>query len=146
MINYELTDQLIELENIQRDQFLSRARGRQASEIINHYHLSPNYYSLTKESDNARQTGKGRRTIVLFNFGEIKNEDKEKVIECLFFLGHSPDFISEAMGLDLKFVAQSLIDVIEESRAQRASDLRANPQRFRLVGDEESEGEDNIDP
>ena len=87
MINYELTDQLIELENIQRDQYLSR--GRQASEIISHYQLSPNYYSLTKECDNARQAGKGRRTIVLFNFGDIKSEDKANVIECLFFLGHS---------------------------------------------------------
>jgi hypothetical protein len=136
MINYELTDQLIELENIQRDQYLSRARGQQATEVLNHYKLPKNYYSLTKECDNARQAGKGRRTIVLFNFGEINTDDKARVIECLFFLGHSPDFISEAMGLDLKFVAQSLIDVIEESRAKRASDLRANPQRFRIVGDD----------
>ena len=136
MINYELTDQLIELENIQRDQFLSRARGQQATEILNHYNLPEDYYSLTKESDNARQAGKGRRTIVLFNFGKINSADKARVIECLFFLGHTPDFISEAMGLGLKFVAQSLIDVIEESRAKRASDLRTNPQRFRLVGDD----------
>lgn len=133
MINYELTDQLIELENIQRDQYLNRARGQQATEILNHYLLPENYYTLAKEPGTGRPEGKGRRTIVLFNFGEIKSEDKTRVIECLFFLGHTPDFIAEAMGLDLKFVAQSLIDVIEESRAKRASDLRANPQRFRLV-------------
>jgi len=136
MINYELTDQLIELENIQRDQLLSRARGQEATEILNHYSLPEDYYALTKESSNSNLAGKGRRTIVLFNFGQILNEDRGKVIECLFFLGHPPDFIAEAMGLNLKFVAQSLIDVIEESRARRASGLRSNPQRFRIVGED----------
>jgi hypothetical protein len=134
MINYELTDQLIELENIQKNQFFNRARGQQATEILSHYALPENYFTLKKEIDTPHND-KGRRTIVLFNFGNVQKNDQFKVIECLFFLGHTPDFIAEAMSLDLKYVAQSLINVITESRARHAADLRNNPQRFRLVKD-----------
>ena len=48
-------------------------------------------------------------------------------------IGHSPEFISEALGEDIRSVAESLRSVVDENRARRAADLRNNPQRFRLV-------------
>lgn len=134
MINYELTDQLIELENIQRDRFLYRARGQQATEILEHYEIPKELYVLKKESACEENPERNRRTLVCFNFGLIEEKDKARVIECLFFLGHSPEFIAEAMGEELKFIANALCQVIQENRAKKAAELRANPTKFRLVG------------
>lgn len=132
-MNYELTDQLIELENIQREYFLNRARGQQASELLDYYEVPKYLYSLMKEPPREDNPEHARRTIVRFNFGLLKEEDRQRMIECLFFLGHSPDFIAEALGDDLKTIAAALIRVIQESRAKRAAELRANPQRFRII-------------
>ena len=48
-------------------------------------------------------------------------------------IGHSPEFIAEALGDDIRAVAESLRSVVDENRAKKAADLRNNPQRFRLV-------------
>lgn len=133
MINYELTDQLIELESIQRDFLLNRARGQVATELLDHYKIRSELYSLAKEKAEEGDDNTGRRTIVRFNFGQVKDEEVDNLVECLFFLGHTPDFISEAMGIHIKTVAQALCKVIQENRAKKAAKLRANPQRFRLI-------------
>lgn len=133
MINYELTDQLIELESIQRDFILNRARGQVATELLDHYKIRPELYCLAKETVEEGEDHSGRRTIVRFNFGQVTDGERDNLIECLFFLGHSPDFISEAMGINIKTVAQALCKVIQENRAKKAAKLRANPQRFRLI-------------
>ena len=48
-------------------------------------------------------------------------------------IGHSPEFIAEALGEDIRYVAEMLSRMVDDKRAQRAAELRKNPQRFRLV-------------
>jgi len=133
MINYELTDQLIELEQIQRDRLLSRARGQQAAEILAHYDIPEALYCLKQESEDPENPERNRRILVCFNFGLVEPADIPRVIECLFFLGHTPEFIAEALGEELKMVAGCLCRVIQETRAKRAAALRENPTKFRLI-------------
>jgi len=133
MIDYELTDLLIELEEIQQDRFLNKARGQQVVDLLAFYEIPESLYILKQEPQNGREPHQCRRKIALFNFAHVPEELKTRLIECLFMIGHSPEFISEAMGEDIRAVAESLRSVVDENRAKRAADLRNNPQRFRLV-------------
>ena len=133
MIDYELTDLIIELEDIQQQQFLNVARGKQAAYLLDFYDMTPHLYSLKQEPANGRPEEQCRRKIACFNFGLVDNNLKTKFIECLYMIGHTPEFISEGLGEDIRFVAESLRQVIDEVRTKRASDLRQNPQRFRLI-------------
>ncbi|AUM11672.1 hypothetical protein [Ketobacter alkanivorans] len=133
MIDYELTDLLIELEEIQQDRFLNKARGQQVVDLLAFYDIPESLYELRQEPQNGREPHQCRRKIALFNFAHVPPEFKVQLIECLFMIGHSPEFIAEAMGEDIRAVAESLRSVVDENRARRASDLRKNPQRFRLV-------------
>ena len=133
MIDYELTDLLIELEEIQQDRFLNKARGQQVLDLLEFYQIPESLYTLKQEPQNGREPHQRRRKIALFNFAGIPEDSKEKVIECLFMIGHSPEFIAEAMGEDIRAIAEALRSVVDENRARRAADLRKNPQRFRLV-------------
>lgn len=133
MIDYELTDLLIELEEIQQDRFLNKARGQQVLDLLEFYHMPESLYVLKQEPQNGREPHQCRRKIALFNFAGIPENIKERVIECLFMIGHSPEFIAEAMGEDIRAIAEALRSVVDENRAKRAADLRKNPQRFRLV-------------
>ncbi len=133
MIDYELTDLLIELEEIQQDRFLNLARGQQVVDLLSFYHIPERLYILRQEPQNGRQPHQCRRKIAVFNFAQITDDIKPQLIECLFMIGHSPEFIAEAMGEDIRFIAESLRKVVDDSRARRAAELRNNPQRFRLV-------------
>lgn len=133
MIDYELTDLLIELEEIQQDRFLNLARGQQVVDLLGFYSIPEELYVLRQEPQNGRQPHQCRRKIAIFNFAMITDEQKTPVIECLFMIGHSPEFIAEALGEDIRFVAESLRNVVDDNRARRAAELRNNPQRFRLV-------------
>lgn len=133
MIDYELTDLLIELEEIQQDRFLNLARGQQVVDLLGFYSIPEELYVLRQEPQNGRQPHQCRRKIAIFNFAMIIDEQKTPVIECLFMIGHSPEFIAEALGEDIRFVAESLRNVVDDNRARRAAELRNNPQRFRLV-------------
>lgn len=133
MIDYELTDLLIELEEIQQDRFLNLARGQQVLDLLQFYNIPEHLYSLRQEPQNGREPHQCRRKIAIFNFAQITDELRQPLIECLFMIGHSPEFIAEAMGEDIRTVAESLRKVVDDSRARRAAELRANPQRFRLV-------------
>ena len=131
MIDFELTEQLIELENIQRQHFLNRARGKQASELLSYYKIPAHLYRMVRES--GASDAPNRRTLVRFNFGLVDEEHIPRLIECLFFMGQCPDFIAEALGINIQHVADCLSAVIAENRARQAAELRANPQRFRIV-------------
>jgi len=133
MIDYELTDLLIELEEIQQDRFLNKARGQQVVDLLAFYDIPESIYELRQEPQNGRDPHQCRRKIALFNFAHVPPGIKVQLIECLFMIGHSPEFIAEAMGEDIRAVAESLRSVVDENRARRAADLRKNPQRFRLV-------------
>ncbi|MEZ5505089.1 MAG: hypothetical protein R3F38_03560 [Gammaproteobacteria bacterium] len=52
----------------------------------------------------------------MFNFAQVTDDIKTQLIECLFMIGHSPEFIAEALGEDIRFVAQSLRTVVDDSR------------------------------
>ena len=133
MIDYELTDLLIELEEIQQDRFLNKARGQQVVDLLEFYDIPESLFILKQEPQNGREPHQCRRKIALFNFAQVTPELRPKLIECVFMIGHSPEFISEALGEDIRSVAESLRSVVDENRARRAADLRNNPQRFRLV-------------
>lgn len=133
MIDYELTDLLIELEEIQQDRFLNKARGQQVVDLLDFYEIPEPLYILQQEPQNERDPHQRRRKIALFNFAMVDADLKPRLVECLFMIGHSPEFIAEAMGDDIRTVAESLRSVVDENRAQKAADLRKNPQRFRLV-------------
>lgn len=133
MIDYELTDLLIELEEIQQDRFLNKARGQQVMDLLAFYDIPESLYVLRQEPQNGREPHQCRRKIALFNFAQVDASIKTPLIECLFMIGHSPEFIAEALGEDIRSVAESLRSVVDENRAQRAAELRKNPQRFRLV-------------
>ncbi len=133
MIDYELTDLLIELEEIQQDRFLNKARGQQVVDLLAFYDIPETLYILRQEPQNGRDPHQCRRKIALFNFAMVKTDFKPQLIECLFMIGHSPEFIAEALGDDIRAVAESLRSVVDENRAKKAADLRKNPQRFRLV-------------
>ena len=133
MIDYELTDLLIELEEIQQDRFLNKARGQQVVDLLAFYDIPESLYVLRQEPQNGRDPHQCRRKIALFNFAMVKTDFKPQLIECLFMIGHSPEFIAEALGDDIRAVAESLRSVVDENRAKKAADLRKNPQRFRLV-------------
>ncbi len=133
MIDYELTDLLIELEEIQQDRFLNLARGQQVVDLLAFYNIPESLYVLRQEPQNGREPHQCRRKIAIFNFALITDEQKAPLIECLFMIGHSPEFIAEALGEDIRFVAESLRKVVDDNRARRAAELRNNPQRFRLV-------------
>ncbi|HYE72592.1 MAG TPA: hypothetical protein VEF04_04640, partial [Blastocatellia bacterium] len=95
--------------------------------------IPPHLYALKQEPANGRPQEQCRRKIALFNFGLVTDDIKPRLIECLFMIGHAPEFIGEALGEDIRFVAQSLRNMVDEMRAQRATELRKNPQRFRLI-------------
>lgn len=133
MIDYELTDLLIELEEIQQDRFLNLARGQQVIDLLSFYNIPEQLYVLRQEPQNGREPHQCRRKIAVFNFALVTDATKKPLIECLFMIGHSPEFIAEAMGEDIRDIAESLRKVVDDSRARRASELRNNPQRFRLV-------------
>lgn len=133
MIDFELTDLLIELEEIQRERILHLARGRELADLLDFYEIPPHLYALKQEPLAGRPEEQRRRKIALFNFGMVTEDLKSRLIECLFMIGHAPDFIGEALGEDIRVVAQTLRTVVDEMRAQRATELRKNPQRFRLV-------------
>ena len=133
MIDYELTDLLIELEEIQQDQSFNLARGQQVADLLAFYAIPKELYSLKQEPANGRPPEQCRRKIACFNFGLVTPEHHGHLIECLFMIGHSPEFIAEALGEDIRYVAEMLSKMVDDKRAQRASELRKNPQRFRLV-------------
>jgi len=133
MIDYELTDLLIELEDIQQLNFLGMARGRQVAELLEFYKLPKHLYSLKQESLNEHEPDRSRRTIACFNFGLVTDELKGDFIECLYMVGFNPEFISEGLGEDIRDIAESLRQVIDKARTRRASELRKNPQKFRLI-------------
>ena len=133
MIDYELTDLLIELEEIQQDRFLNKARGQQVMDLLSFYEIPEELYVLKQEPQNEQEPHQRRRKIALFNFAKVPEASKGRFIECLFMVGHSPEFIAEAMGEEIRSVAESLRSLVDETRAKRAADLRQNPQRFRLV-------------
>ncbi len=129
----ELIEKLIELENIQKSLLFDKARGREAEEIMAHCCIPPHLYTLTKENGVIPRARHQRRTVVRINFGLVQDAQVPAIIECLFFLGRCPDFISEALGVDVRYIADCLTGVIERSRAEKIMKLRANPQKFRLV-------------
>ena len=133
MIDYELTDLLIELEEIQQDRFLNLARGQQVVDLLEFYHIPEALYILRQEPQNGREPHQCRRKIAVFNFAMITEETRSALIECLFMIGHSTEFIAEAIGEDIRSIAQSLRKVVDDNRARHAAELRNNPQRFRLV-------------
>ncbi|PCJ45941.1 MAG: hypothetical protein COA99_03620 [Moraxellaceae bacterium] len=133
VIDFELTDLLIELEDIQQQKFLNLARGQQVTDLLDFYEMPQNLYTLKQEPANGRPPEQCRRKIACFNFGLVNDDIKTKFIECLYLIGHTPEFISEGLGEDIRFVAESLRQVVDEARTLRASALRKNPQRFRLV-------------
>ena len=133
MIDYELTDLLIELEEIQQDQSLNLARGQQVADLLAFYEIPEELYTLKQEPPNGRPPEQCRRKIASFNFGLVSTEHHKHFIECLFMIGHSPEFIAEALGEDIRYVAEMLSRMVDDKRAQRAAELRKNPQRFRLV-------------
>lgn len=133
MADFELTDLLIELEEMQRDSLQEVARGRELSDLLSFYDIPRHLYTLKAEPSNGRDDGQARRTIALFNFGMVEDTQKPALIECLFMMGHSPDFISEALGETIRHVAESLREMVQQHRARRAAQLRENPQRFRLL-------------
>lgn len=128
----ELIEKLIELDNIQKS-LMTKARGREVQEILHHYNIPPHLYTLAKENDAIPKARHQRRTVVRINFGLVEDEQIPTIVECLFLIGQCPDFISEALGVDVSYVAQCLSGVITRERAERALKLRSNPQRFRLV-------------
>lgn len=133
MIDYELTDLLIELEEIQQDLFVNMARGQQVADLLDFYEIPPQLYSLRQEPREGRPIGQNRRKVACFNFGLVSESAKPKFIECLFMIGHSPEFISEGLGEDIRHVAESLRKLVDDSRTKKAAELRKNPQRFRVV-------------
>ena len=60
MIDYELTDLLIELEEIQQDRFLNLARGQQVVDLLAFYHIPESLFILRQEPQNGRQPHDGR--------------------------------------------------------------------------------------
>lgn len=133
MIDYELTDLLIELEEIQQNQSFNLARGQQVADLLDFYEIPPELYSLKQEPANGRPPEQCRRKIACFNFGLVTSELHPRFVECLFMIGHSPEFIAEALGEDIRYIAEMLSQMVEDKRAQKAAELRKNPQRFRLV-------------
>ncbi|MCG8312741.1 MAG: hypothetical protein MI976_05945 [Pseudomonadales bacterium] len=133
MIDYELTDLLIELEEIQQNQSFNLARGQQVADLLDFYEIPPELYSLKQEPANGRPPEQCRRKIACFNFGLVTPAHQKRLIECLFMIGHSPEFIAEALGEDIRYIAETLSKMVEDNRAQKAAELRKNPQRFRLV-------------
>lgn len=133
MIDYELTDLLIELEEIQQDQSFNLARGQQVADLLDFYEIPSEFYTLKQEPANGRPPEQCRRKIACFNFGLVTSQHHKHFIECLFMIGHSPEFIAEALGEDIRYVAEMLSRMVDDKRAQRAAELRKNPQRFRLV-------------
>ena len=133
MADFELTDLLIELEEIQRDRLQDLARGRELEDLLGFYEIPAHLYSIKPEPSRGRDDGLARRSIALFNFGLVEDLHKPALIECLFMMGHTPDFISEALGETIRHVAESLRGMVYEHRARRAASLRENPQRFRLL-------------
>jgi hypothetical protein len=133
MINYELTDLLIELEEIQQDLFVNRARGQQVADLLDYYEIPPELYALRQEPLNGRPCGQNRRKVACFNFGLVTDALQPRFIECLFMIGHSPEFISEGLGEDIAVIAGSLRKLVDDNRARKAAELRRNPQRFRVV-------------
>ena len=133
MIDYELTDLLIELEEIQQNQSFNLARGQQVADLLDFYDIPAELYSLKQEPPNGRPPEQCRRKIACFNFGLVTPNQHKPFIECLFMIGHSPEFIAEALGEDIRYVAEMLSRMVEDNRAQKAAELRKNPQRFRLV-------------
>jgi hypothetical protein len=131
MSDFELTDLLIELEEIQRDPASSLARGRELADILALYDIPTHLYTLKTEAP--AHDVPGRRTLALFNFGLVEAKHRSSLVECLFMIGHSPEFISEAMGESIHSVVNSLKSLVKQHRAQKAAELRDNPQRFRLV-------------
>ena len=103
------------------------------ADLLNFYEIPAHLYALKQEPAAGRPEEQRRRKIALFNFGMVTEDVKPRLIECLFMIGHAPDFIGEALGEDIRVVAQTLRNVVDEMRAQRATELRKNPQRFRLV-------------
>ncbi len=92
----ELTDLLLELESIQRDRTQNLARGTELQDILQLYEIPRQLYTLRIE---APLSGEARRTVALFNFGLVEEQHKSALIECLFALGYSPDFISNALAM-----------------------------------------------
>lgn len=133
MIDYELTDLLIELEEIQQNQSFNLARGQQVADLLDFFEIPPELYSLKQEPPNGRPPEQCRRKIASFNFGLVTPNQHKQFIECLFMIGHSPEFIAEALGEDIRYVAEMLSKMVEDNRAQKAAELRRNPQRFRIV-------------
>lgn len=133
MSDFELTDLLIELEELQRDSLQEMARGRELRDLLSFYEIPDRLFSLKSEPAHGRDDGQARRTIALFNFGLVEDAHKPALIECLFMMGHSPDFISEALGETIRHVAESLREMVQQHRARKAALLRENPQRFRLL-------------
>lgn len=133
MIDYELTDLLIELEEMQQELFIHRARGQQVADLLEYYKIPEGLYSLKQEPQEGRPEGQNRRKIACFNFGMVTEEMKPQFIECLYMIGHSPEFICEGLGDDIGHIAESLRKLVDDSRAKRAAELRKNPQRFRLI-------------
>lgn len=133
MIDYELTDLLIELEEIQQDLFINMARGQQVADLLAFYDIPAELYGLRQEPREGRPEGQNRRKVACFNFGLVSEAIKPRFIECLFMIGHSPEFISEGLGEDIRHIAESLRALVDDSRARKAAELRRNPQRFRVV-------------
>jgi len=133
VIDNELTDLLIELEDIQQLNFLGLARGKQLAELLVFYKLPKHLYTLKQEPLNEHTPEHGRRTIACFNFGLVTDELKIDFVECLYMIGFSPEFISEGLGEDIRDIAETLRQVADNARTRRASELRKNPQNFRLI-------------
>ena len=55
MIDYELTDLLIELEEIQQDQSFNLARGQQVADLLDFYEIPSEFYTLKQEPANGRR-------------------------------------------------------------------------------------------
>ena len=133
MPDHELTELLIELERIQTERFQTKARGQQAADLLAYYNIPETLYLLKQEPANGRPENRRRRKVAVFNFGLVTEDIQDNFIECLFMIGYTPDFISDCLGEDVKTIAQALISVVYETRTQKATELRKNPQRFRLV-------------
>lgn len=133
MIDYDLTDLLIELEEIQTNRCTYVARGQQAADLLEFYKIPSHLYSLSQEPDHERPADQRRRKVARFNFAAVTPDVQKAFIECLFMIGHSTEFIAEALGEDLRYVAEVLHSLVETTRSEHAAELRKNPQRFRLV-------------
>ena len=132
-MDVKLIETLIELENIQKEMLAEKARGGEVQEVLDYFQIPPHLYSLAKENSAIPKARHQRRTVVRINFGLVEDVHIPAVIECLFILGQCPDFISEALGVDICYVAECLRGVIEKQKAEKAMNLRSNPQRFRVV-------------